>query len=195
MRKVLASLAATAVLVGGGIAMVGVTADSAVAQESELSTVRPDRPLQTALDELVAEGVLTQGQADAVLEKLAENFDGRRHGRHPVRRGIGIAADVIGITGTELASELVDGSSIADVAEANDVDPQDVIDALVGRAEERLATAVENGRIDEATADERLADVEQKVTDFVNGDLDLPDPGSRGQGHGEPADEDASFSA
>lgn len=182
MRKILASLAATAVLVGGGIAMVGVTAGSATAQESELSSVRPERPVQSALDELVAEGVLSQEQADAVIAKLAERFEDRRDRPQPFRRGVGVAADVIGVSGSELKAELADGASIADVAQANGVAAQDVIDALVDATEQRLDTAVENGRIDQATADQKLVEAEQRLTDLVNGDLDFPRFGSRGTG-------------
>ncbi len=176
MRKILASLTATAVLVGGGIMMVGVTADPATAQESELSSVRRDRPLRAALEELVDEGVLTQDQADAVIEKLAENFDGDRRERHPARHGFAVAAEVIGIPPSELVTQLVDGSTIAEVAEANGVDPQAVIDALVAKAEVRLAAAVEDGRITQEVADERLVKAEQVATDLVNGDLKIDHP-------------------
>ncbi|MDQ2649055.1 MAG: hypothetical protein M3Z03_05840, partial [Actinomycetota bacterium] len=61
---------------------------------------------------------------------------GPRHAfGHP---GLDAAAEVIGITAEELEAELQAGRSMAEVAEANDVEPQAVIDALVASGLERL---------------------------------------------------------
>ena len=54
------------------------------------------------------------------------------------------------------ARALRNGSSIAELAEAQGIDSADVVDAIVARAEERLDTAVENGRIDDTQAAEML---------------------------------------
>jgi hypothetical protein len=64
------------------------------------------------------------------------------------------AAEVIGITADELKTELEAGKSIAQVAEAHDVDPQDVIDALVAKGMERLK--------------EMEANLPDRVTEAVN---------------------------
>ncbi|MFZ1491065.1 MAG: hypothetical protein WAS51_14100, partial [Ilumatobacteraceae bacterium] len=68
------------------------------------------------------------------------------HGRHGrFMRGLSTAAETIGITEEELATALRDGQTIAEVAEANSVDPQTVIDALVAEAETRITTMVNEG--------------------------------------------------
>ena len=83
------------------------------------------------------------------------------------------AADAIGIEEDELLDALRDGQTIAEVAESNGVDPQTVIDALVAATQERLDDAVADGRIEQEDADERLADVTERITEFVNEGADL----------------------
>lgn len=93
---------------------------------------------------------------------------GRPHGgRGP---GLDAAAEVIGITTDELRTELRDGSSIADVAAANDVDVQTVIDALVAEATTHLDEAVADGRLTEEEATERKTDLEDRITAHVTGE-------------------------
>lgn len=55
---------------------------------------------------------------------------------------------MIGVTADDLKTALQSGQSIADVATANGVDPQDVIDALVAEATSNMT---------------------QRITDMVNG--------------------------
>ena len=72
-----------------------------------------------------------------------------RRRRRPPRLGehrgerLDAAAEAIGITEDELRTALEGGQSIAQVAEANDVDVQTVIDALVADATERLEAAID----------------------------------------------------
>ena len=68
--------------------------------------------------------------------------------------------DVLGIDASELRTELKAGSAIAEIAEANDVAVDDVIDALVAAAQQRAA---EHGK--EVDADE----LTEKFTVLVNG--------------------------
>ena len=105
-------------------------------------------------------------------------------GRFPgLRGGFEAAAEAIGIEPSALRDALQDGQTIAEVAEANGVDPADVIAAMVADAQERIAAAVTEGRITQEEADERLADLEQRMTDIVNGDAEFPHgPGGPG-GH------------
>ncbi|NIR37390.1 MAG: hypothetical protein GWO22_15820, partial [Actinobacteria bacterium] len=54
----------------------------------------------------------------------------------------------------------------------------------MSQAEERIQEAVENGRITQEQADEKLADLEQRITDRVNGEA--PERGPRGFGRRGP---------
>jgi hypothetical protein len=63
----------------------------------------------------------------------------RHRHRHPVLTGaIRIAAETIGIEPRELLAALRDGKTVAEVAEANGVEPDTVVDALVAKATERI---------------------------------------------------------
>jgi hypothetical protein len=93
-----------------------------------------------------------------------------------------VAADALGISVDDLRSDLQDGQTIAEVAEAQGVDVQTVIDALVADAKTHLDQAVTDGRITQDQADERAADLEEHITDMVNGEL--PEGGPMGGGHG-----------
>ena len=54
-----------------------------------------------------------------------------------------------------------------------------LIDALVQAQEERIAQAVEDSRLTQEEADERLADLEERITERVDSPV-----GDGGRGHG-----------
>lgn len=142
-----------------------------------------------ALDGLVEDGTLTQAQADAVVDALQDarpdRFPGFGLWPGGGRLEVGVsvldeAADAIGVEEDELLAALRDGQTIAEVAESEGVDPQAVIDALVAAAGERLDQAVADERIDQEDADEHLAELTERITEFVNEGfepLPVPDGG------------------
>ncbi len=142
-----------------------------------------------ALQPLVDDGTLTEGQVDAVTGALeaarAEGFAGRGHGREGVGQrgpaGGGEIAEILGLESQELGEALRGGQSLADVAAEQGVDTQDLVDAIVANAEERAADAVEAGRIDQEKADEIVAGAAEHAEDMINGEFE---PGRRGPGHG-----------
>jgi hypothetical protein len=171
-----------------------VTAPAALVQQADetpTDDIRPDPGvrLRETLQALVDDGTLTSEQADAVTSYLVENRPERgergeegRHGRPGRAFGLGVASealtDLLGIDGQELRTQLRDGATLAEIAEAQGVEVQAVIDELVGEVEERVTNAVENGRIDQAEADEKLAEAEARITDMVNNgrpDREAPD--------------------
>jgi hypothetical protein len=86
------------------------------------------------------------------------------------------------MTEEELRSALeVEGTTLADVAEEQGVEVGALVDALVEAHEERIAQAVEDGRLTQEEADERLADLEERVTERVENA-----EGLGGRGHGGP---------
>ena len=143
-----------------------------------------------ALAPLVAAGTITQAQADAVIEALQAAKPEGRHGHGPgiVHASLDTAATALGITSEELRTALREGKSVADVAGEKGVDVQVVIDALVAEAQERIATAVSEGRITQAQADERLATLTDDITKIVNGE---GRGFGRGRGPGRGGDDDA----
>jgi hypothetical protein len=80
-----------------------------------------------------------------------------------------VVAKAIGISEADLLTALNGGKTVADVAKANNVDVQKVIDALVADGNDELAAAVKAGTITQAQADAEKPNVVQRATDQVNG--------------------------
>ncbi|MDH4168856.1 MAG: hypothetical protein OEW42_04620 [Acidimicrobiia bacterium] len=181
-------------LAGGSVAVAALSPlGIAGAQEDGTEQTRPDRigdGLADILAELVEDGTLTQEQADAVGERVDERRDERRaefeafRAEHEADREAMMQelADAAGVTVEELADARDKGESLADIAGDN-VDA--VIELLVQQQTDRIDEAVDNGRLDQERADEILTDVEQRVTDMVNGEgFAGPGFGHRGGHHG-----------
>lgn len=142
-RKLLASAAMAAALTTGGVvgAMVGTPVISG-AQEEPAATAPSTDP---ATDTATGEG---HGPMDGI-------------------RGLKLeaAAEAIGISVDDLKVALKEGKTLAQVAEANGVDRQTLIDALVAAGNEQL--------------DELRSTLPERMAELV--DKNLPD---RGDGHG-----------
>jgi prolyl-tRNA editing enzyme YbaK/EbsC (Cys-tRNA(Pro) deacylase) len=94
-----------------------------------------------------------------------------------------VAAQAIGISESDLVTALNNGQTMADVAKANNVDPQKVIDALVADGKQELAAAVQAGTLTQAQSDSMATNLTQRVTDQVNGTF----PAHRGRPDAPPA--------
>lgn len=145
--------------------------------EAEQAAPERSERISEALQVLVDDGTLTEAQRDAVVETLQNarpdrgEFRERLGQRGP--RGAGEIAEILGLEGSEMREALRNGSSIAELAEAQGIDSADVVDAIVARAEERLDTAVENGRIDDTQAAEMLTQAAERAEDLVNGEIEF----------------------
>ncbi len=138
--------------------------------------------MRESLQTLVDAGTITAEQADAVTAHLVESLPergghgGDHGGGHGGDRGgLGgfgrseVLTDLLGIDAATLREELRSGATLAEIAAANGVSTDDLIAALVTAADERLDTAVENGRLTAEEAAEKLAEIETKITDRING--------------------------
>lgn len=113
--------------------------------------------MQERLDAKVADGTITQEQADALASdsaaRRAEHNGDRGPGGMSGRMGPGgpggrggmpleTAAETIGIAVEDLRSQLRDGQSLAAIAEANGVDTTTLVDALTNEARTRITDMV-----------------------------------------------------
>jgi polyhydroxyalkanoate synthesis regulator phasin len=197
MRK---TIAAASIAVGGlGVLGLGAATIAGAQDEAPDTTAEDEAPaegggwVQDALDGLVEDGTITQEQADAVAG--APDDAHPAHGFGPWHHGFGLGfgagpdvlAESLGIDEEALHDALRDGRTIAEVAEEQGVDVQDVVDAIVAAHQERLDEAVADGDLTQEDADELMAGAEERATAFVNGeppDLeDLPDLGELGEVH------------
>ncbi len=84
------------------------------------------------------------------------------------KQALDLAAKTIGVTPADLAKELKAGKSVADVATEHNVQPQNVIDALVHAADQKIETAETAGKITAEQASKLEAKVPTLVTKLVN---------------------------
>jgi hypothetical protein len=137
----------------------------------------PQTRIRAALDGLVADGTITGAQADAVAAALAGQLPERGRRWHRIHFGLDVASTAIGITEAELREALAGGQTIAEVAEANGVSAQTVIDALVTAVNAKVDEAVAAGNLTEDEAAEIKANAVERATNIVNGEWPPPFPG------------------
>ena len=130
-----------------------------------------DTPVETTVDvgETLAE---TPADSPAGTPEDGDQCEHGRHGRrgHHGDRGARSEelAELLGIEIADLRTALHDGDTLADIAEANGVDPQTIIDVQIAGQTERIQAKVEAGEITQEEADDKLADLEERVTTRVN---------------------------
>lgn len=153
------------------------------------------------LEEAVADGWLTQEQADRMQERM-----NLAPGPHPMGRGFpggrgawgmrgnslfSVAAEELGMEWSDLMAELQEGKSIAEVAREKGVDPQTIADAYLVQVAESLADAVENERITQKQADSMLENITETIDDQLEAACGGCFPGGfmgrGGRGFGFPA--------
>jgi len=163
-----------AAMAASGIALAQTGGDDAAPEA-------PDRPsfIMERLAPLVEDGTLTESQAEAVAEVLADGFESRRPHRGPGLEGIG---EFLGLTGDEIREALQGGSTLAEIAGANGSSGDELTAFLVADAEERLDEAVAEGRIDETEKDEKLAEIAERIAAMVEGEGPGIGHGPRGPG-------------
>ena len=137
--------------------------------------------LRALLQQLVDDDVIDDAQADAVTQLLIENRPERgergergEHGPGRLERGPGhdgeVIAGLLGIDVETLRSELRPATSVAAIAEANEVDPQTVIDSLVAEASDHVDLMVESERLTAEEAAAIKANLTERITAHVNGE-------------------------
>ena len=110
-----------------------------------------------ALDQAVADELITQERADAMLEglddRIADGLDrsfdrlgrgGHGHHHHPVARGFvgDEVSEILGLDKTEIHELIEGGQTLSEIAEAQDVDPETLIDAVTDSFRDRFSDKV-----------------------------------------------------
>ena len=136
-----------------------------------------DQAQEQVVGEAVTGGWLTEDQAELLQWRMDQapgaEMRGKGFGRMgPGPRGgnqlISITADELGMSLTDLLTELQAGKSIADVAAEKGVDVQAIADTYLAEIEEDLNEAVAEGRITQKQGDYRLEQAGERVTDQLN---------------------------
>jgi hypothetical protein len=193
--KLGAVAAAALAVAGGGVAVAATDAwspreeaqaviDDAAQQlgvePAELSDALK-QALKNRVDEAVADGRLTEEQGDRLKEGIDASevplpfgvFGPKEFGDHigPFFGSLSTAATYLGLTEAELRSRLEDGDTLADVARDEGKSVDGLVQALVTAVEDKINAAVDAGKLTKAQADELKADLEERMTDLVNGEF------------------------
>jgi uncharacterized protein (DUF433 family) len=149
--------------------------------------------VQSALDEAVKTGRLTQSQEDSIVSMVRKRITAAVNGTFPppllrpghhlgpavgigLKGGLQVAADYLQIPVSTLVDDLRSGKTLADVASATPgKSASGLIDALVADEQAALDRAVTSGRLTEARADAIKARLQGWITALVNGAM--PGPG------------------
>jgi polyhydroxyalkanoate synthesis regulator phasin len=187
-RKLIFGVAALLAAAGGGVAVAA--SDSSPSEEnqaiidnaakqlgispSKLSTALK-QALADRIDAAVAAGRLTKDEGTALKQRLDAGdfplFGGlhRGFGHFGGRLGrLDAAANYLGLTETQLHSELEGGKTLAQVAQAHGKTANGLIDALVADAKKRLDQAVTAGRLTQSQANEMLSGLRDRIGALVN---------------------------
>ena len=109
-------------------------------------------------------GVSAQSQAISIDMK---NTGGAKY-QHGSGKNAEEVAAILNLTKEELRTQVRSGKTLAQIATTQKVDIKLVINAIVASIKTRIAEEVSSGKITQAIADEKLANVTTKVTEMVN---------------------------
>jgi hypothetical protein len=102
----------------------------------------------------------------------APMFGGLGFGLRGVLGGsINAVASALGISSKDLVGDLKNGQSIADIANSKHVDLNTLINTLVTDAQSQIDAAVKAGHLPQALATKLAANLNQLITNAVNGSL------------------------
>jgi len=137
--------------------------------------------MKKLLATVVTAGVLVTGTATVASAATGSSSTVQTHAsvkthanahhnlRHRARRaGAKVAASTIGIDVKTLVKEVRSGKSVAEVAQAHNVDPQKVIDAVVNAGDKKIDELVTNGKLSAERAATLKSKLPALVTRLVN---------------------------
>ena len=141
---------------------------------------------KTEIAAAVTSGELTQAQADQITSTLTQRFTDLVNGVHPAGGpgpggGFGhgpggggddlaVAATYLGSTTASLLTQLQGGKTLAQVVAAtNGKSATGLVAALVAAEKAELGGYVTSGKLTQAQADQMIATLTARFTDFVNG--------------------------
>jgi len=158
-------------------ALAGTVAELAESQDMTIEGIVDAliAPMIERVQQAVDDGRITQEQADERIAQMEERlleglesgswfsmgrggFRGRLGGAQPT-----LLAEALDMTVEELQEALTGGQTVAELAEDQGVALEDIVDALIAPRIERIQQAVEDGRITQEQADERIEQMEARM--------------------------------
>ncbi|MCF8544741.1 MAG: hypothetical protein K9G04_05570 [Ilumatobacteraceae bacterium] len=133
-------------------------------------------------------GVVGSAQAQQVKSSSVTVLDTSmtrvNDGPHGGGKNVAAIASVLKLTEAELKTQVQSGKTLAQIATAQSVSVQSVINVLVADMQAHIAEELASGEITQAQADTKLAGLTAKVTEMVNTVRPARGEGMRGGPHG-----------
>jgi hypothetical protein len=154
--------------------------DGAVADE-RIDQEKADEILANATEKITTMVNSTQDEIQALREAERAEKVAEREARRAERQQN--LADVIGIPFADIQAALQEGeTTLAEIAAGQGVDLDTLVDGLVAPAAADLAEKVADGTLTQEEADERLANITERITEKVQSvPGDGPERGERGE--------------
>jgi hypothetical protein len=190
-KKTIVLGVAGALAVAGGGAAVGATqlngnpSQAVIDDAAQQLGVSPsaltdalENAVKKQIDAAVAAGKLTKEQGDALKARVDSGnlpfgfgFGGFGHHGHGfgMFRQLDAAASYLGLTEAQLRTQLSSGKTLAQIAKDENKSVSGLVDAMTASANKQLQAAVTAGRLTKAQADQLSKNLEQRITDLVNG--------------------------
>ena len=149
------------------------------------------KAVENQIDAMVSAGTITKAQGDALKARIEAGdlplfggphggfggpgpgfFGGKLGG--PFASGLHAAATYLDMTDEQLQQALAGGKSLAQVAKDKGKTVDGLVTALTNDAKQKLDTAVKNGHLTQAQADDMLKELQDRITDLVNGRFPMP---------------------
>lgn len=132
--------------------------------------------------DLVERGLLTPDQADARNARPRQRAESIVTLPLPYGlqgEALGVAAEALGISIDDLIAEIEAGKTVAEVAEAEGVDPEDIVDALVAARKESHEELISLDLMTETQAALALDRYQNVAEHFVTNGYQCPPPSQR----------------
>jgi DNA-binding CsgD family transcriptional regulator len=151
--------------------------------------------MQAHIAEELASGEITQAQATTKLASVTAKATERVNNLPPTRgegsrggpkgpgKNVAAIASVLKLTEAELKTQVQSGKTLAQIATAQSVSVQSVINVLVADMQEHIAEELASGEITQAQATTKLASVTAKATERVNSVQPARGEGNGPRGH------------
>ena len=95
-----------------------------------------------------------------------------------------VGSDLLGLTPEELCAQRLEGKSLVEIAAAQGVSEEALVEAIMSARNESVQASVEAGTITQERADFMLQQMEQRASDMLNRTTFGPPEWGRGQGSG-----------
>lgn len=133
--------------------------------------------LLNRVDAAVQAGRLSEERGEALKERIRSGetplllggFGFKGPGLHFHLGDLDTITSYLGLSATELRTRLADGQSLAQIARAEGKSVDGLVDAITDATKQKVNAAVDDGTLTRERADLILSDIQDRVSELVNG--------------------------